>query len=132
MRPGILLALRLGAIPSRRFGQGPEYPPAKVTWFEDLDLRPPLEDLLLELGRLRVGQLQEVGAVLLHARLLLGMPLLRRHPARGARGEAQLRPLDLLAGEDAVAPGDVLVELGRGHLLRARLRQRRLADRVDR
>src|SRR4051812_43291274 len=60
------------------------------------------------------------------------MPGLRRYPARRGRRELERRPFDLAAGEDAVAGAEVLIELGVGDLLGARLEQARLADRIDR
>src|SRR5690606_35261312 len=66
------------------------------------------------------------------ATLLLRMPLLVRHPARGTLVEHDGRPALRRAGEDAVAAGQVLVERGLVDVARHLVEHARAADAVDR
>jgi len=61
------------------------------------------QDVHHQLARVGVGQVQYPAAVGLEAPALLRVPGLRRHPARTLGAEAQLGPLHLPAGKDAVA-----------------------------
>ena len=81
---------------------------------------------------IRVGHLEHVAAVGLEGSLLLRVPVLARDPARALGRKAQLRPLHVRAGEDAVAGLEVLVEIPLGNILRLLVEQRRRADRVER
>ena len=88
---------------------------------EHLHVRTELQDLHHQLARVRVRHLEQVAAVRFVPRALVGMPALRRDPARGLRREAKAGPLDLAAGEDPVAAAEVRIELRGRNFLRARL-----------
>ena len=85
-----------------------------------------------QLARGAVRHLQLVAAVGQEAPLLLGVPVLVGHPARGLGREHDGRPALGLAREDAVAGGQRLVELGIGHVARGLVELARLADAVHR
>ena len=98
---------------------------------EHFDVGTEFQDLHEELAVIRVGDLEHVAPVFLHAVSLVGVPPLRRHPTSGFRGEFERRPLDLAAGEDAVAAAQVLIELGLQDFLRFGVPELGMLDGVD-
>ena len=99
---------------------------------DDLTVAAVLHDVHDQLAVIGVGHAQLVAAVRDERALLVLVPALGGDPARPFRREAQYRPGDALAGEDAVARSQHFVEALIGDIQGARVEDLGVFDGVDR
>ena len=115
--------------PSRELGRHPR--PERFRP-DDLAVAAVLHDVHDQLAVVGVGHAQHVAAVREKRALLIRVPALASDPARPFRREAQYRPGDALAREDAVARSQHFVETLIGDIQGARLEDLGVFDGVDR